>query len=290
MRAEFEGRDTAYNQSLPRISIDWNMAMKGWRCPDNLMRWSVDNCSVATISKYINWRSFHHFWRTSPHTKEGRGLRAEAEKVIAKFAAEKVRGVVGQFKAWQSDDSIVVDGQAKGTITIPTPRQRKVGADGVALSLADFVAPQGFDDVICLFAITVPKTLVEAVEQFKAQGDDYNALLYQSISDRIVEAASEYIHREMRYKMFIHFENADKLIAAENRLTIPQLFAAKYRGIRPAVGYSCLPDQRVIFDIDRLIDLKDIGINLTESGAMYPQSSVCGVYITSAESKYFIIE
>ena len=290
MRAEFEGRDSAYNQSLPRISIDWNMAMKGWRCPDNLMRWSVDNCSVATISKYINWRSFHHFWRTSPHTKEGRGLRAEADKVIAKFATEKIRGVVGQFKAWQSDDSIVVDGQAKGIITIPTPRQRKVGADGVALSLADFVAPQGFDDVICLFAITVPKALVEAVEQFKAQGDDYDALLYQSISDRIVEAASEYIHREMRYKMFIHFENADKLIAAENRLTIPQLFAAKYRGIRPAVGYSCLPDQRVIFDIDRLIDIKDIGINLTESGAMYPQSSVCGVYITSAESKYFIIE
>ncbi len=290
MRLEFESHQSADSQSLPRISIDWNTALKGWSCPKSLMRWQIDNCTVATISKYINWRSFHHFWRTSPHTKEGRALRAEAEKIIGEYAAEKLRGVVSKFKAWQSGDSIVVDGGARGIVTIPTPRQRKVGADGVALSLADFVAPQGFDDVIGLFAITVPKALVTTIEQFKEQGDDYNALLYQSVSDRIVEAASEYIHRETRYATFANFDNAAELISAENRLTIPQLFAAKYRGIRPAVGYSCLPDQSIIFDIDRLIDLKDVGIVLTESGAMYPQSSVCGVYINSAESKYFIIE
>ena len=128
-----------------------------------------------------------------------------------------------------------------------------------------------------------------AIERFKEGGDDYNALLYQSVADRVVEAASEYMHRQMRYNWYFAYDNHKELIEAEDRLTIPQLFAAKYRGIRPAVGYSCLPNQRIIFDIDRVLHLKDIGISLTESGAMYPQSSVCGLYINSEVAKYFII-
>ena len=290
LRAEFEGQHGVENETLPRIAIDWDKALGGWHCPAVLGRNKVENCSVATIKKYINWRTFHHFWRTQANSLEGRRLRAEAEKIVEKFATENLRAVVGQYRAWQSGDSIVVDGGSRGEVTIQTPRQRRVGTDGVALALADFVAPKGREDVVGMFAITVPRALVEAIEQFKQQGDDYNTLLYQSISDRIAEAASEYIHRETRYATFANFDNAAELISAENRLTIPQLFAAKYRGIRPAVGYSCLPDQRVIFDIDRLIELGDVGITLTESGAMYPQSSVCGLYITAAESKYFIIE
>ena len=290
LRAEFEGHQRAVNQPLKPLAIDWDSAMRGWRSPSSLGAEKVENCSIATVKKYINWRSFHHFWRTSPYTLEGRRLRAKAEKIIQRFATAMLRAVVGHYSGWQSGDSIVLSGQDGAEVVITTPRQSRVGADGVALSLADFIAPKGYGDVVGLFAITVPSVLVEAIEQFKAQSDDYNALLYQSISDRIVEAASEYIHRETRYKRFANFDNAEQLIAAENRLTIPQLFAAKYRGIRPAVGYSCLPDQRVIFDIDRLINLADVGIQLTESGAMYPQSSVCGVYIFSQESKYFIIE
>ena len=151
------------------------------------------------------------------------------------------------------------------------------------------MAPKEFDDALCLFAVTIPKRLVSAIERFKEGGDDYNALLYQSVADRVVEAASEYMHRQMRYNWYFAYDNHKELIEAEDRLTIPQLFAAKYRGIRPAVGYSCLPNQRIIFDIDRVLHLKDIGITLTESGAMYPQSSVCGLYINSEVAKYFII-
>ena len=128
------------------------------------------------------------------------------------------------------------------------------------------------------------------IEGFKSSGDDYNALLYQSISDRVVEAASEYIHRQMRLNWFFAFDNFEQLAEAEKALTIPELFAAKYRGIRPAVGYSCLPDQRIIFEIDRTLKLENIGIKLTESGAMYPQSSVCGLYIGAETAKYFIID
>jgi 5-methyltetrahydrofolate--homocysteine methyltransferase len=290
LREEFENRQVVEKEQLPHFAIDWQQALNGWD-PDMVMsRWTPATLSVSKVRKYINWRSFHAFWRTSPHTKEGRAMRAEAEKVLDRFDSLYIRCRAEAFRAWSEGDSIVLKCSEVGKITIPTPRQRKVNADGVALSLADFVAPQQFNDAICLFAVTVPKRLVQAIESIKERGDDYLALLYQSVSDRIVEAASEYLHRQIRYSWYYAFDNFRELCAAEDRLTIPQLFAAKYRGIRPAVGYSCLPDQRIIFDIDRALHLKDIGITLTESGAMYPQSSVCGLYIMSEDAKYFIID
>ena len=289
LRVEFECRKDVCEQNLPRLEVDWDKQMQGWDADLFSMRWTPNNITVATIRKYINWRSFHNFWRTSPHTKQGRVMRAEAEKILDKFATAKVRGRAQSFTAWPEGDTIHISSAESGDIVLPTPRQHKVNADGVALSLADFVAPKHYNDAVCLFAITIPKRLVAAIERHKERGDDYNALLYQSVADRVVEASSEYFHRQMRYIWFFAFENYKELFAAEQRLTIPQLFAAKYRGIRPAVGYSCLPDQRVIFDIDRLLHLGDVGISLTESGAMYPQSSVCGVYIGSEVSKYFII-
>ena len=97
--------------------------------------------------------------------------------------------------------------------------------ENVALSLADFVAPKGYNDRVALFAVTVPKRLVTAIEKFKRRGDDYNALLYQSLADRVVEAASEYIHRQMRLSYFASCDDAKRLISAENRLSISQLFA-----------------------------------------------------------------
>jgi 5-methyltetrahydrofolate--homocysteine methyltransferase len=288
LRSQFEGKEPQHSESLPRLAIDWSKELKGWNRDLFMIRWDTKNVTVSTIRKYINWKSFHHFWKTSPHTKQGRVLRAEAEQILDVIAAQRIRARVESYKAWSDGDSICL---ARGAeqIVIPTPRQRAVNADGVALSLADFVAPKQFEDAVCLFAVTVPKRLVATIERFKSRGDDYNALLYQSISDRVVEAASEYIHQQMRYNWYFAFDNCKELTEAENRLTIPQLFAAKYRGIRPAVGYSCLPDQRIIFDIDTLLHLKDVGITLTESGAMYPQSSVCGLYIGAKDAKYFII-
>ncbi len=288
LRSQFEGKEPQNSESLPRLAIDWSKELKGWNRDLFMIRWDTKNVTVSTIRKYINWKSFHHFWKTSPHTKQGRALRAEAEQILDVIAAQRIRARVESYKAWSDGDSICL---ARGAeqLVIPTPRQRAVNADGVALSLADFVAPKQFEDAVCLFAVTIPKRLVATIERFKSRGDDYNALLYQSISDRVVEAASEYIHQQMRYNWYFAFDNCKELTDAENRLTIPQLFAAKYRGIRPAVGYSCLPDQRIIFDIDTLLHLKDVGITLTESGAMYPQSSVCGLYIGAKDAKYFII-
>ena len=289
LREEFESQQSANNETLPRISVDWQKAFEGWHPELFRLRWQPQNITISTIRDYINWRSFHHFWHTTQESEEGQKLQSEADKILDKIAHQTIRCRVDSYPAWSDGDSIVVASN-DGEIRIPTPRQSKVNADGVALSLADFVAPKGFNDAVCLFAITVPKQLVETIEEYKMCGDDYNALVYQSISDRVVEAASEYIHRQMRLNWFFAFDNFEQLAEAEKSLTIQQLFAAKYRGIRPAVGYSCLPDQRIIFEIDRTLKLENIGITLTESGAMYPQSSVCGVYIGAEAAKYFIIE
>ena len=289
LREEFESQQSANNETLPRISVDWQKALEGWHPELFRLCWQPQNITISTIRDYINWRSFHHFWHTTQESEEGQKLQSEAGQILDKIANEPIRCRVDSYSAWSDGDSIIVASN-DGEIRIPTPRQSKVNADGVALSLADFVAPKGFNDAVCLFAITVPKQLVETIEEYKMCGDDYNALVYQSISDRVVEAASEYIHRQMRLNWFFAFDNFEQLAEAEKSLTIQQLFAAKYRGIRPAVGYSCLPDQRIIFEIDRTLKLENIGITLTESGAMYPQSSVCGVYIGAEAAKYFIIE
>lgn len=288
LREEFETKKSPVAQNLPRLEIDWKDSMPDWE--DMLFSWEPQNVTISTIRKYINWRSFHAFWRTSPYTKEGRKLRAEAEKILSKVAQQPIRGRVISCNAYSDGQSIVAQYGGK-QITIPTPRQNRVGKDGYALSLADFVAPKGYNDQICLFAVTVPKRVVMTIERYKSRGDDYAALLWQSISDRIVEASSEYMHRQTRYN-WIHLwsENSAEACAEEVGLSVPQLFAAKYRGIRPAVGYSCLPEQKIIFDIDKILNLKKIGITLTESGAMYPQSSVCGLYIAAKEARYFIID
>jgi 5-methyltetrahydrofolate--homocysteine methyltransferase len=104
----------------------------------------------------------------------------------------------------------------------------------------------------------------------------------QSIGDRLVEAASEYLHVMVRRELWGY--------AHDEQISPQECFAAKYQGIRPAVGYPSLPDQRTIFPLATLLGIEKIGIRLTENGAMYPQASLCGLYIGSRHARYFIVE
>ena len=148
----------------------------------------------------------------------------------------------------------------------------------MALSLADFVAPE---DYVGAFAITVSQSFAQELERLKAEGDQYAALLMQSVGDRLVEAASEWLHAKVRRELWGY--------APDEQLSTKELFQAAYNGIRPAIGYPSLPDQRTIFPVAHLLDVEQIGISLTENGAMYPQSSVCGIYIACNEARYFVI-
>ena len=109
----------------------------------------------------------------------------------------------------------------------------------------------------------------------------HRSLLMQSLCDRLVEAASEWLHEKVRREMWGY--------AKSEQLSVKELFQARYQGIRPAIGYPSLPDQRTIFPVARLLDIAQIGISLTENGAMYPQSSVCGIYIANKNARYFVI-
>ena len=132
------------------------------------------------------------------------------------------------------------------------------------LSLCDYVSPLG-NDYVGIFAATMSEAFVADLEALKAEGaDDYETILLQTIGDRLAEAASEFLSHELAQQH-------------------------QWHGIRPAVGYPSLPDQKSIFHLARLIDYGSIGITLTENGAMYPQASVTGLYLSHPEATYFSI-
>lgn len=250
---------------------------------------------IAEVRELVNWIYFYHFWRVKPNTPQAHEIRTDAEKLLDEL--EKiyvtVSAQVAFYRANSDGENIVVKAHESGNrekssdgktplIYIATPRQRHpaMGTDH-PLALCDFIAPIPYEDYIGCFAITIGGTLRKMVEKEKQEGDSYRALLLQSIADRLVEASSEWVHREVRRTLWGYDSN--------EKLTVEQLNHCAYRGIRPAVGYPSLPDQRQIFNIAKLLDFHAIGINLTENGAMYPQSSVCGLYLSSPRARYFTV-
>ena len=268
-----------------RMQIDWSQeqiiepSYKGVR--------DVENIALAEVRPYINWTHFYNLWGVRVATPEAEQIRAEAEQMLDAMS-HHLRARVGFFAAKGTQKSIVFShvegceccGGVKREVTIATPRQSSVNSDGVALALCDFVAPEG--DYVGAFAVTVSESFTEELEQLKSSGEQYKSLLMQSIGDRLVEAASEWLHERVRKELWGY-------APAEN-LTIKEMYQAAYQGIRPAVGYPSLPDQKSIFPLAELLDLGKIGITLTENGAMYPQASVCGLYIASRHAKYFVIK
>ena len=232
------------------------------------------NVNVGDLREYINWIPFFAVWKVRRDSDEAAKLRAEAEAILHNMAAEgcSARCLVGLWEAHSQADSIVI-----GDEVIPTPRQQAVSADGVQLALSDFVSPEV--DYVGTFAATVDDQIRAMIEA--ARADDYRLILLQSISDRIVEAAAEWLHEQVRKKYWGY---------APQEAEYPRnLLRKSYQGIRPAAGYPSLPDQRVIFIIDRIMPLSDIGITLTENGAMSPASSVSGIMISHPSSRYFIV-
>ena len=268
-----------------RLQIDWSQeqivepSYKGVR--------DVENIALAEVRPYINWTHFYNLWGVRAATPEAEQMRAEAEQMLDAMQ-HHLRARVGFFAAKGTEKSIVLShvegceccGGVKREVAISTPRQSSVNSDGVALALCDFVAPEG--DYVGAFAVTVSESFTQELEQLKSSGEQYKSLLMQSIGDRLVEAASEWLHERVRKELWGY-------APAEN-LTIKEMYQSAYQGIRPAVGYPSLPDQKSIFPLAELLDLGKIGITLTENGAMYPQASVCGLYIASRHSKYFVIK
>ncbi|MCF0243760.1 MAG: B12-binding domain-containing protein, partial [Bacteroidaceae bacterium] len=244
--------------------------------------WGAGNdISIADVIPYINWRQFYHLWGVKPESKEADAMRKEGEQLLQELASRhSMRAIVAFYKANGTSEGIEIY-KDETKVFLPTPRQRKPNSDGRALSLADYIAPAPQTDYIGTFAITISESFVQEIETLKNGGDEYLALLTQSLADRLAEATSEYVHALVRRSLWGY--------APDEKLEPSQLFKAAYQGIRPAIGYPSLPDQRLIFKLAELMDYSSIGITLTENGAMYPQASVSGLYIANPEATYFSV-
>lgn len=229
---------------------------------------------VRELLPLIDWLYFYWPWRVKAESEEGQKLRADADLILQEIADDPryaVRLTQAFYPAVGLDQGIRFQLRrahdagcpcCNREMLLPTPRQE---GKKPSKSLCDFVSPKG-DDFVGAFAATVSQTFVDRLEKLKeTQGNsDYDALLLQTLGDRLAEAAAEYAsHELLKYN--------------------------QWGGIRPAVGYPSLPDQKAIFQLAELIDFRSIGISLTENGAMYPQASVSGLYFSHPEADYFSI-
>lgn len=278
------GEDT----SDKRMLIDWNAESLVKPTYEGVR--TLESISINEVVPYINWKHFYNLWKVKDGSPEAEEIRSEAEQILEKISEKHhLLARVGFYEAYGTANSIVVNqpegcaccGGMTKSVELPTPRQLQPNAEGHCLSLCDFVAPQGMNDHIGTFAITVSTSFVEELENLKQQGDAFGSLLMQSLGDRLVEAASEWLHERVRKTLWGYAPHED--------LSVKEMYQAHYTGIRPAVGYPSLPDQKAIFWLDGLMDLSALNIKLTENGAMYPQASVCGLYIAHPQATYFVI-
>ena len=228
------------------------------------------NYSIADVAPYINWVYFDHAWGMSgkPET-ERQKLRREAKDRLQRYAETYRMHAVFELMDCHSDrDDIVIEGRGR----IPCLRQQQKDSD--FLCLADFVSPDG--DRVGLFATSVDSNM-----ETDFAADPYEKMMMQLVADRLAEATAERLHEQVRREFWGY--------AKDEQLTVADMLVEHFQGIRPAVGYPSLPDTSLNFVIDRLLGMSQIGIRLTESGAMRPHASVSGLMLASPVARYFSI-
>jgi len=271
--------------------------------------------ALEQLVPFIDWSPFFHTWELRGrypailnhpnHGGEARKLFADAQELLEKMVAGKLiqpRGVYGFFPANRVGDDVELytdESRTKVLTTFHFLRQQIAKDDGTPnWCLADFVALKSsagvspaksvtaagtaaLHDFIGAFAVTSGHGLDELVKKFKADHDDYNAIMAEALADRLAEAFAEFLHRRVREEW--GYGKTEKLATED-------LIGEKYRGIRPAAGYPACPDHTEKGILWKLLDVeKQTGIKLTESFAMWPASSVSGLYFAHPESKYFAV-
>ena len=256
---------------------------------------------LEELRRYIDWQPFFIAWElkgrypdllNNPATGEAaRKLWTDAQAMLDRVVAEKwlgASGVCGLFPANAVGDDIEVyadQGRATVTARLHTLRQQGAHREGVPnRSLADFIAPKdsGLHDYVGAFAVTAGLGCAERVAEFRRQNDDYNAILLESLADRLAEAFAERLHERVRRELWGY--------AADEQLSNEQLIAEGYAGIRPAPGYAACPEHTEKATLWQLLDPEhSAGIRLTESYAMWPGASVAGWYFAHPQSQYFVV-
>jgi 5-methyltetrahydrofolate--homocysteine methyltransferase len=257
--------------------------------------------SLDTLVPYIDWSPFFMAWemkgkypeilKDAHAGKEARDLFEKAQAMLQSLLKKKsieAKGVYGIFPANSDGDDIVLytdETRTHEACRMPMLRQQweREGQTNFR-SLADYIAPveSGVHDYLGAFAVTAGFGVKELSDEYKKQGDDYNAIMVEALADRLAEAFAEYLHKKVRQEWgFGQTEN----------LTTDDLIDEKYRGIRPASGYPSCPDHTEKRTLWSLLDVEaKIGLKLTESFAMWPAASVSGLYFAHPEARYFAVD
>ncbi|MFP4137686.1 MAG: vitamin B12 dependent-methionine synthase activation domain-containing protein, partial [Halomonas sp.] len=291
--------DLTYAQARERkCRLDW----AGYTPPRPAMTGTLafDDYDLEELVERIDWTPFFMSWQLAgkypkilddPKVGEAaRHLFRDAQAMLAKLVEEKrvqARGVIGIWPANSVDDDVIEVYADESRETVierlhHIRQQTTKNRDGVCYSLADFVAPKesGKPDWIGGFAVTTGHGVEALAEQYKAAGDDYNAILVQSLTDRLAEAFAERLHERVRKEFWGY--------VPEEALDNDALIAEKYQGIRPAPGYPACPDHTEKPTLFRLLEATEAaGITLTENFAMWPAAAVAGWYFSHPQSKYF---
>jgi 5-methyltetrahydrofolate--homocysteine methyltransferase len=279
-----------------RTPIEWRR--EDLPKPEFLGVRALDNFPLATLREYIDWSPFFHAWgmkglypRILDHEEQG----SEARKIFADGNAmldtiiEKnlitARGVYGFFPAAAIGDDVALYTDATREYELARlhflRQQANREGNEPCRSLADFIAPREtkLRDHIGAFAVTTGIGLKELCDRFRAEHDDYSAIMAEALADRLAEAFAECLHKRVRDEWGYGLDEG---------LTPADLIHEKYRGIRPAPGYPACPDHTEKGTLWRLLDVQaNTGMLLTESFAMWPGSSVSGIYFAHPQSRYF---
>lgn len=279
-----------------KLTIDWNQYIP---CkPKQLGVQVFSSILLEYLTEYIDWQPFFRTWQLigkypdllsdEVTGDEATKLYHDALQMIEKVIAEKLlqpKAVIGLFKANsnEQDDIEIYSNDNKLIHTFRTLRQQSVKSEGKPnLALSDFILPknkENLHDYIGCFAVSIFGAEALA-KHYETNHDDYSAIMIKAVSDRFVEALAEYMHHKVRKEIWGY--------APDEILDNQSLFKEKYQGIRPAPGYPACPDHLEKLTIWELLDVTDrIGVQLTESLAMYPASSITGYYFANPQSNYF---
>ncbi|MGR3249475.1 MAG: methionine synthase [Paracoccus sp. (in: a-proteobacteria)] len=300
--ADRHERSEAAKQRLPlaaaranALKIDWS-AYKP-TAPGFTGTRVIDDWDLAQIARYIDWTPFFQTWelkgvypRILDDEKQGEAARqlfAEAQEMLARIIDGqwfRPRAVLGFWPANATGDDIRLFADADRLTTLGTlhtlRQQVTKRGDRPNVALADFVAPEGIPDHVGGFVVTAGPEEAEIAARYERANDDYGAIMVKALADRIAEAMAEMLHERVRREFWAY--------APLEAYTPEELIAEPYKGIRPAPGYPAQPDHTEKLTLFKLLDAESAtGVELTESMAMWPGSSVSGLYIAHPDSYYF---
>ncbi len=279
------------------LKVDWKKSPI--QKPAILGLKTFDSYPLQEISEKIDWSPFFHTWELRgryPNIFDdvtvgtvAKKLFDDAQLLLKEVISKKLltaRGVIGLFPANSTGDDIeiYIDESRKKVLTVfrTLRQQSKKPAGQPNLALSDFIAPKGsgIADYLGAFAVTAGIYIEPLISKFEKDLDDYHSIMIKALADRLAEAFTETLHERVRKEFWGY--------AKKESLSNEDLIGEKYQGIRPAAGYPACPDhteKRTLFDL--IQGEKNTSITLTESFAMYPASSVSGLYFANPESHYF---